>query len=203
MCPPSSGNKGAVLQLTWYRCEGLNFWWGCVWGVATGEEQVVNIQLGMNQEIMNHYTRRSGKLAYPSHVKSHIKTCLIGILITHMRLLPPRRGWLNSLCEPSKQLWRIEKLKTHINGWWTFFLLSYCTTPHTTANSSPCETYVQRSLQTRFDLLRLEVEETVCQKQADRRKTITFILAHMNSSLDNESWYVIWGLVHIGCREQS
>ena len=50
------------------------------------------------------------------------------------------------------------------------FLLSYRTTPHSTTNSSPCELFMQRSLRTRFDLLRPELEETVCQKQVKQKK---------------------------------
>ena len=50
------------------------------------------------------------------------------------------------------------------------FLLSYRTTPHSTTNSSPCELFMQRSLRTRFDLLRPEFEDTVCQKQAEQKK---------------------------------
>ena len=52
------------------------------------------------------------------------------------------------------------------------FLLSYCTTPHFTTNSSPCELFMQRSLRTRFDLLRPELEVTVCQKQAEQKKDL-------------------------------
>ena len=84
------------------------------------------------------------------------------------------------------------------------FLLSYYTTPHSTTNFSPHEIPMQRSLQTPFELLTLELEETLCQKQAEQKKDHDLhILGHMNSSLDNESWYVIWGMVHIGCREES
>ena len=50
------------------------------------------------------------------------------------------------------------------------FLLSYRTTPHSTTNSSPCELFMQRSLRTQLDLLRPELEETVCHKQAEQKK---------------------------------
>ena len=116
-------------------------------------------------------------------------------------LLP--MGWLNDLYEPSKQPQRIEKSIKDPHQRLMDFSLNYPTTlAFLTTNSSPWELFMQSTHQTRFDLLRPELEETVCQKQAEQ-KTMTFILTEVNSSLDDKSWYGIWGMVLVGCREHS
>ena len=46
------------------------------------------------------------------------------------------------------------------------FLLSYCTTPHSTTNEAPCKLFLGRKRRTRLDLLLLNCEET---GQADQK----------------------------------
>ena len=50
------------------------------------------------------------------------------------------------------------------------FLITYQSTPHSTTNSTPCELFLKRSIRTRFDLLRPEVQEQVLNKQARQKQ---------------------------------
>ena len=49
------------------------------------------------------------------------------------------------------------------------FLLSYRSTPHTTTGVSPATLFLGRDLRTRFDLLRPDIDKTVCEKQAQQK----------------------------------
>ena len=49
------------------------------------------------------------------------------------------------------------------------FLLTYRTTPHTTTGTPPCELLMGRSLRTRWDLLKPDVDGTVKQSQARQK----------------------------------
>ena len=47
------------------------------------------------------------------------------------------------------------------------FLLTYCTTPHSTTNSTPAPSFLGRNIQTRFDFLKPDLEDTISKKQAE------------------------------------
>lgn len=54
------------------------------------------------------------------------------------------------------------------------FMLTYCTTPHSTTGTSPCELLMGRSLRMRWDLLMQDTEKTVQerqQKQSEQRSS--------------------------------
>ena len=50
------------------------------------------------------------------------------------------------------------------------FLLTYRTTPHTTTNVAPCTLLMGRSLRTRMDTLRPNLDMTVCTAQAKQKQ---------------------------------
>ena len=50
------------------------------------------------------------------------------------------------------------------------FLLSYRSTPHATTNVPPATLFLGRSIRTRFDLLKPNVEQTVCAKQGAQKE---------------------------------
>ena len=49
------------------------------------------------------------------------------------------------------------------------FLLSYRTTPHTTTGTNPCNLFMGRSIRTRLDLIRPDIAQQVCEKQATQK----------------------------------
>jgi transposase InsO family protein len=49
------------------------------------------------------------------------------------------------------------------------FLLSYRTVPHATTKVAPCTLFLGRSIRTRFDLLKPNLERQVCEKQAAQK----------------------------------
>ena len=49
------------------------------------------------------------------------------------------------------------------------FLLSYCTIPHATTGVAPCTLFLGRSIHTRFDLLKPNLESSVAGKQAEQK----------------------------------
>ena len=51
------------------------------------------------------------------------------------------------------------------------FLLRYRITPHATTNTAPCELFMGRSLRTRLDLLRPNLEDSVLHQQAQQKQT--------------------------------
>ena len=50
------------------------------------------------------------------------------------------------------------------------FLLTYRTTPHFTTNVAPCELFLGRSIRTRLDLLKPDLQEHVEAKQAQQKE---------------------------------
>ena len=50
------------------------------------------------------------------------------------------------------------------------FLLTYRTTPHTTTNVAPCTLLMGRSLRTRLDMIRPNLDSTVCAAQAKQKQ---------------------------------
>ena len=49
------------------------------------------------------------------------------------------------------------------------FLMSYRTTPHTTTEETPAELFLKRSIRTRLDLLKPNLEDKITQKQDQKR----------------------------------
>ena len=70
-----------------------------------------------------------------------------------------------------------------MNSWahlWSNFLLSYCTTPHSTTEEMPSLLLLGRQVRTIFDLLRPDQERWVCAKQACQK------MGHDNRTKDRE-----------------
>ena len=68
-----------------------------------------------------------------------------------------------------------EAMKTSQSDGLTFphrinnFLLTYCTTPHSTTGTPPCELPMGCSLRTWLDLLKPNADEFVCRRQATQK----------------------------------
>ena len=50
------------------------------------------------------------------------------------------------------------------------FLISYRTTSHTTTEETPAELFLKRSIRTRLDLLKPNLEDKITQKQEDQKR---------------------------------
>lgn len=97
---------------------------------------------------------------------------------------PSSNGAIERLVQTFKQAMKAGKddgrsISHRLNN----FLLSYRTLPHATTNRTPASLFLGRAVRTRFELLKPNLEKTVCEKQADqvfthdrRVKERTFIL---------------------------
>ena len=47
--------------------------------------------------------------------------------------------------------------------------MTYCTTPHATTNTSPCELFLKRHIHTRLDLHKPDLQKSVMEKQSSQK----------------------------------
>ena len=50
------------------------------------------------------------------------------------------------------------------------FLFTYRSTPHATTNVAPCDLFLGRRIHSRLDLIKLNLEHNVCEKQAEQKQ---------------------------------
>ena len=109
----------------------------------------------------------------PQFVSSDFADFCKNNAIKHLRVTPyhpASNGLAERMVQTFKQAMQRTKndgpLQHHIAN----FLLTYRTTPHTTTNVAPCTLLMGRSLRTRLDMLRPNLDSAVCEAQAKQKQ---------------------------------
>ena len=91
--------------------------------------------------------------------------------IRSVRYHPSSNGQADSFVQTLKRSLKATKMDGRsLSHHLAEFLLSYCTTPHATTNSSSGQLFLKHSLQTRFELLRSRTKGFVEYKQPEQKQ---------------------------------